>query len=90
MRTSALFALVALAAAAGCNRMHLYKTAGVATRRALLAQTALTGAPPPRGLDGDEASSIIAAEKRGLTSLEGGTAPAMSAAKAQTLMLQSR
>ena len=82
--------VVALAGASACNRAHMYKTAGIATRRAFAAQVAPHGGPAPRGLDGDEASLLISAQKRTAAGEEGGAGGPGGPAKPAALMLQSK
>src|SRR5689334_10642384 len=70
-----------------CNRAHLYKTAGMATRRALDAQLQPHDGPKPRGLDGDEAALIVGnAKKNAALTSEAETA----VGKPGALILQSR
>lgn len=76
-------------AGVGCNRAHLYKTAGLATRSAFAYQATAHGAPPPRGLDGEEASIIVNAQKHAAAA-DGLSAPASGPAKPTGLTLQAR
>ena len=90
-RTFAVLALLTAPLVGGCNRAHLYKTAGRATFQAFAQQAAPHAAPQPRGLDGEEASLLISTQKRQLApSDESNAAPAASTGAKPTMMLQAK
>jgi hypothetical protein len=96
MRSSLLLVTASLVAGlslGGCNRMHLYKTAGQATVAAFAVQAAGTDAPRPRGIDGEEATQIINAERQGFAPGDDNSPGAASngtGAKPAGIQLQAR
>lgn len=90
-RSFCALALAALPLVAGCSRLHLYKTAGGASRAAFAAQRGPHAGPQPRGFDGDEATTVIGNQKRRMAPGENdGSGHTPTGQPRSTLLLQAR